>query len=436
MTKNENITDGDIYNFIKWPHLFGHYIGYDKLAHIHGQWIKDVFYRRTLESLQAHRGSYKTTALIIVGAIWYLMFINADATIGTIRKSDDEAQKIGKTVKEHFESKELLLIAKYLYDSKIKTLKTSSWSNSSFTISIKKSKTPEGSFEARGKSSSLTGTHYDIVLPDDLITLKDRTSKAERESTFDVVYELQNNIVNPNGFIFYSGTPWHKDDAWKIMPEPVRYPIGSLALPHITPEFIADKKRSNTSSLYAANYLLKHISDEDAIFPEPEKEKWPEKRFKKISAWLDPSYRGENTTALALYGFCNNKHYVRGWVWPDSVEACYTKIINRLTEYNCGTLYVETNADKGFSARDLRIKWPAVIDRNESMNKHIKIISHLKKNWDDIIFAEDCQDEFLNQIMDYQEGEEPDDAPDALAALLREMKIYNIDEILHRRFAI
>lgn len=436
MTKNDVISDIDIYNFIKYPHLFGAYLGYDKLTPLHGSWIKDVFYHRSLESLQAHRGSYKTTALIIVGAIWSLMFINADSTIGTVRKSDDEAKKIGKAVKEHFESKELLAIAKYLYDPRIKTLKTSSWSSSSITISIKKSKTPEGNFEARGKSSSITGSHYDIVLPDDLITLKDRISKAERESTYDVIYELQNNVVNPDGFIFYSGTPWHRDDAWRIMPEPVRYPIGSIKLPHITPEFIAEKKRKTTSSLYAANYLLKHIADEDCIFSEPKREQWPDRKFKIITAWLDPSYKGENTTALALYGNYNNKNYVRGWVWPDSVEACYDKIVNLLSEFKCGTLYVETNADKGFSARDLRSKWPAVVDRNESMNKHVKIVSHLKKNWNDIIFAEDCQDEFMSQILDYQEGEEPDDAPDALAALLREMNIYNVEEMLYRRFGI
>ena len=130
------------------------------------------------------------------------------------------------------------------------------------------------------------------------------------------------------------------------------------------------------------------------------------------------------------------RHYVRGWIWPDSVEACYDRIVAILNQHKCGTLYVEANADKGFSARDLALKWPAVIARDESMNKHIKIVSFLKKNWHSITFAEDCQDEFLNQILDYIEGQEPDDAPDALAALLREMKIYDQSDVLARRFGI
>jgi hypothetical protein len=42
----------------------------------------------------------------------------------------------------------------------------------------------------------------------------------------------------------------------------------------------------------------------------------------------------------------------------------------------------------------------------------------------------------LNQILDYIEGQEPDDAPDALAALLREMKIYDQSDVLARRFGL
>lgn len=430
-----SITDKDIEIFIQWPHLFGHYLGYNKLLPLHGEWIKRAYYYRSLKSLQAHRGSYKTTAFVIVGAIWYLLFINPSETIGTFRKSDAEAQKIGKTVKEHFESKEVMSIVRHIYGPKVKTLKTSTWSNSSLTLSISRSKAPEGNFEARGTSGSITGSHYNILIPDDIITLRDRTSKAEREGTFDIIRELHANVLNPGGLWLPSGTPWHKDDGWKILPEPERYPIGSIALPHITPEFIAEKKRETSQSLYAANYLLEHIASEDALFNDPLRAPWPEKP-QIITAWLDPSYSGDNMTALAMYAGKNGKHHVRGWVWPDSVEMCYDRIVNLMKQHNAGTLYVEANADKGFSARDLGLRWPAVVKRDESMNKHIKIVSFLKKNWHQIYFADDCQDEFLNLILDYIEGQEPDDPPDALAALLREMKIYDQSETLARRFGI
>lgn len=386
--------------------------------------------------MQAHRGSYKTTAIIIVGAIWYLTFVNYDHTIGTLRKSDTEAQKIGRTVREHFEGPNLRVVYEYLF--RIKSLKTSSWSNSSITLSVKKSHTPEGSFEARGKSTSITGTHWDVILPDDLVTLKDRVSQAERESTKEIIYELENNVLNPGGLICYSGTPWHKMDAWEKMPKPVQYPIGSIALPHVTPEYIKKLKSRTPASLYAANYELKHIASEKAEFSDPIYGPWPA-RSKKVTAWLDPSYSGADTTALCIYAESKEgTHHVRGFVWPEHVEQCYVKIINRLQKYNAGTLYVETNADKGYSKKDLSLKWTPVIGRNENANKHVKITSFIKKNWDKLLFADDMEEEdenlFIAQVLDYQEGLEPDDAPDAMASLLREMKIYDTSDILYTRF--
>lgn len=95
--------------------------------------------------------------------------------------------------------------------------------------------------------------------------------------------------------------------------------------------------------------------------------------------------------------------------------------INLLREYNCGTCYIEENGDKGFSKRDMQRLWPAVIGVIEKENKHIRIISFLKQNFENINFALDIQPEFMSQIIDYQEGQEPDDAPDAMAGLLREM---------------
>jgi hypothetical protein len=413
------------------PHKFGHYLGYDKLTEVHGDWIKKAWTTEGDWVLQAHRNSYKTTSVLVVGFIWY-MFYNPDKTVLIVRKEYEGAASIVREIAKHYVSEPVLGLYKYVYgiDNPLSMVR-----KDKIELSTKKKVTKEANLETIGIGGAITGRHYDKVFTDDIITIKDRISRAERENTKLFIQELE-NIPVAGGTKTHTGTPWHHDDGFTLMPEAEKYPVGSLEIKDLTPEYLAKIKRSMSPSLYAANYDLKHISDETREFDEPAREPWPERRFKIITAWLDPSYKGSNTTALAMYGSCNDRHYVRGWVWPESVEACYSKITNILTDYNAGTLYVETNADKGFSARDLRLKWPAVVDRNETMNKHIKIISHLKKNWCDIIFADDCQDEFLNQILDYQEGQEPDDAPDALAALLREMKIYDSDEILHRRFGI
>ena len=54
------------------------------------------------------------------------------------------------------------------------------------------------------------------------------------------------------------------------------------------------------------------------------------------------------------------------------------------------------------------------------MNKYIKISTYLRENWSKIIFVKDTSKEYINQILDYTENAEHDDAPDSLASLIRE----------------
>ena len=59
------------------PEVLGHFLGYDKLTEIHGEWIKEFWAAPpnvTNIKKQAHRGSYKTTAISVVGPIWKHLF--------------------------------------------------------------------------------------------------------------------------------------------------------------------------------------------------------------------------------------------------------------------------------------------------------------------------------------------------------------------------
>jgi len=44
----------------------------------------------------------------------------------------------------------------------------------------------------------------------------------------------------------------------------------------------------------------------------------------------------------------------------------------------------------------------------------------LSHSWAEIIWDSETDDEYMGQIVDWQEGAEPDDAPDSAASLLRE----------------
>ncbi len=68
-----------------------------------------------------------------------------------------------------------------------------------------------------------------------------------------------------------------------------------------------------------------------------------------------------------------------------------------------------------------------VKEYHEKMNKHIKIVAYLKEYWNDIIWAMEADDRYLEQIVDYIEGHKPDDAPDSGSSLLREHFYKDVD---------
>jgi len=416
--KKYRLTDKEIENFILWPHVFGHFLGYDLLEEIHTRWIKYLWLSKTSRALQAHRKSYKTTAVLIVGTIWWLTFCNPEETILFLRKSWDQAAEIVKAVKNQFESEAVRYLYKY-YD--VDNIRGGTWRDSAISLATKEKVTPEPNVGCLGVGGNITGSHPTKIFADDIVTIKDRVSRAERENTKLFVKELI-NIETVEGVTCYTGTPWHKDDAWSIIPKPEKYPVGKIEIQGFTPEKKLDYKKRLGTSLYAANYELKHIADEDQLFSEPIYGKWPD-RFKRINAWCDPSYEGKATTAMAMIGIdIHDKAWVRGWVWWKHVDQCYNLMVQEMKIFKCGTFYIETNADKGYSKKDMAEKW-TTIGRNETTNKHIKIVSFLRQNWKELTFADDCQPEFINQIMDYSEDAELKDAPDATASLIREMRI-------------
>ena len=53
------------------------------------------------------------------------------------------------------------------------------------------------------------------------------------------------------------------------------------------------------------------------------------------------------------------------------------------------------------------------------MNKYLKITSFLRFEWENVVFVSQTDPEYINQICDYNENAEHDDAPDSLASVIR-----------------
>lgn len=407
------------------PEVLGHFLGYDKLTRKDGELIKWMWESKSDIYYQGHRGSYKTTKFAIVGSIWYHYFKAQDSILisrKTVTNSCDTLDEIaghyrGPKIKELYRKTRGINDFKLRVDRKGKIV-----------LPTKKLDTKEGSIDCAGVDSPVTGQHYPKQLDDDLATRKDRWSKAARADTRNY-YDEQQNLRNPGGTIMLYGTMWHRedishievDDQWVERPGLVKDPVGTLDIEGFTPEYIRQLKENMSASMYAAQYLLQMIADSERVFPDPVDGEWPEKAEPRV--WLDPAYQGSHYTALTMLARYRRQWYGRGWVWRKDATEMGKEISDLLKRWNCGTLYVETNADKGWAAKEMRKHWPAVIGRNESENKHIKILTHGRKNFRKIHWAPDTQNDYMMQILDYVEGEEPDDAPDSLASLCRELKM-------------
>ena len=268
---------------------------------------------------------------------------------------------------------------------------------------------------AQGIGGSLTGKHYDLIFTDDIVNLSDRTSKAERDKTKLIVYELM-NIKNRGGRQFNTGTPWHKEDAFTIMPNIHKWDCYSTGI--MTEEEIEDTKKKMIPSLFSANYELKHIADEDALFKDP-------KYFDDSSllenglCHIDASYGGEDYTAFTIGRKKGDKIYILGKLWHSHVDNVIPKILELKQKYLTGATYCEDNGDKGYLKKTLKGFGDNAKSYTENTNKYIKISSILYRNWENIEFSKDCDEEYINQILDYTENAEHDDAPDSCSSLIR-----------------
>ncbi len=392
------------------PALFGQLVGFKKLRKIHNIWIRKMVAGRVDETLQGHRGSYKTSCVSV--ALSLLILLRPSLRMLFIRKTDDDVKEIISQVKKILSTPQVAYFSTVIWGVNLRLT-----TDNAFEISTNLSSDIKGTVQLRGVGSkaSITGRHYDFIFTDDIVNLQDRASRAERNRVKDFYMELQ-NIKNPGGKIFNTGTPWHKDDCFSIMPEPEKWDCYSTGI--MTPEEIQDKKDSMSPSLFAANYELKHIADEFVIFADPRVGADPSLVEQGV-CHIDAAYGGEDYTAFTICRKTNGTIYIMGKLWQKAVDEVEDEIISLRRQYLCGKIYAEDNADKGYLAKSLRKKGERVSSYHESENKYMKIVTYLKGEWRNVIFVDGTDPEYIDQICDYNENAEHDDAPDSLASIVR-----------------
>ena len=420
------MTRNDAVRFlIRTPYMFGHMVGFTKLTKIHNGWMKKMLSGKGDYTLQGHRASFKTTCLSIVLVI--LIILHPNDRILFCRKTDEDVKEIIDQVRKILQMPQTQYLVQVIYGVNLKLL-----TNNATEISTNLVTDTRGTSQlvGMGIGGSITGKHFEWIFTDDIVNIKDRKSKAERERTKVIVQELR-NILNKGGRQINTGTPWHPDDAFVLMPAPEKWDCYSTGI--LSPEEIEAKRRSMAPSLFAANYELIHIAAEDALFKtapiyitEAEaKEKLkrddarPEELLRDGIAHIDAAYGGEDYTAFTCGHRRGDTLYLYGKIWHRHVDTVMEYCIAEAKRLMCGPFFCEKNGDKGYLAGEIVKKGYSASPYTEKENKYIKISTFLRKWWGSIQWLEGTDPEYIQQIMGYTEDAEHDDAPDSAACVCR-----------------
>lgn len=396
------------------PYKIGHWVGFKDLTTLHNEWLRSFLYVDEDQTLLAHRGSYKTTDLSLFLAIHTV--IKPNENVMFFRKTDDDVTEVITQSQKILRSGAMSHIVQVLYGAGLDLLKENT---SEIHTNLCTSTKGISQVVGLGIGTSITGKHADIVVTDDIVNLKDRISRAEREKTKIQYMELQ-NIKNRRGRFINTGTPWHKEDAISLMPNVKRYDCYSTGL--IARDKLEKLRSQMSDSLFAANYELKHIADKDAMFQNPQFVSDESLIYDGV-AHIDAAYDGADGTAFTIFHKLPDGRIIGfGKRWDKHVDDCLTQITLLHKKYRAGTIENEDNADKGYLKKELKDIGLPVHGYHESMNKFVKISTYLRKNWGDIYWLEDTDPEYINEILDYSEYAEHDDSPDSAASLLRKMQ--------------
>lgn len=407
------------------PDVFGRMVGFGKLRELHGAWMRKMISGKGDMTLQGHRGSYKTTCLSIVLAILIIVFPNKRTLFA--RKTDDDVKEIINQVRKILQNPKVAYLVLQIYGVALKMT-----TDNAMEISTNLTTDTRGTSQlvGLGIGGSITGKHFDFIFTDDIVNMKDRKSKAERERT-KMIYQELINIRNPGGRIINTGTPWHIEDAFCLMPEAEKWDCYSTGL--LGKEELEDLRRSMAPSLFAANYELVHIAAEDALFKTAPRfiakdaaakvlgraDAVPKDLFRDGVAHIDAAYGGEDYTAFTCGRRIGDKLYMYGRMWHGHADTVLDYCVARAKELMCAPVWCEKNADKGYLAQQIKALGLPAYPYTEHENKYVKISTFLRKWWESIEWLDGTDQEYLNQILSFTEDAEHDDAPDSAACVCR-----------------
>lgn len=277
------------------------------------------------------------------------------------------------------------------------------------------------------RSKGLRGRHPKLIFLEDLIT-PDDTSEAERkrvQKVYEEVLKLTSNVV-------LIGQPVHKLD----LLQKLRYLIPTLEvkhgdIPELDVDLIAQKAAGVSEASIQASYFLKIIDDATLPFGKLQRCNYS---AQNCFAFIDPSHKGGDYTAIAIGGMHFEKLVVSGFAFKMAWYDCLENIKLLFEKFNVKSCCFETNNLGDEPVIRMRQLGASCVGINSTDNKHRRIINcaffadyiNLHQVFgdfpDEILQANQI---FIEQTMNYEYKASYDDSPDALAGLIGYLGITN-----------
>ncbi len=276
------------------------------------------------------------------------------------------------------------------------------------------------------RSRGFRGRHPDMIIMEDPITPED-TSATERKRVKKVYEELYK--LTPN--IFIIGQPVHKLDLYQELRDVIpTYYLRWGDIPELSKDLEAQRKAGVSEESIQASYFLNIMDDLSLPFGRVETVEW---WADKNVAYIDPSHKGGDYTAVAIGGMKFNKLPVVGFAFQKAWYDCLEEFAEVFKQYNVGRVCVETNGLGEMPVIEMVKMGIPACGHNSTKKKHERIVNSAQFI-DDIKLTAiykgnpaliQANKIFIDLVKNYEYKVDKDDPPDALAGLLTFIGVVN-----------
>ena len=190
--------------------------------------------------------------------------------------------------------------------------------------------------------------------------------------------------------------------------------------PFLDPDFVVNLKKEYAGTVLYERYILGlWAASEGALFTVYPEHTEDESKLYNGIAHIDAAFGGSDGSALTCARREGEKIYLYGKLRQAHIDTLMDYYSAETRRLRCSPILIETNADKGFVAKQFMRMGDHVSVYDETMNKFFKIATYLRKWWKNIVIVKGTDKAYIDQIMAYNEQAEHDDAPDSAACVCR-----------------